>query len=154
RDFSREVAAMARELVAREVAPSLPAIERQDFTESVRLLKRAGELGLTGLELPEKYAGLGLDKVTATAMLEALAGGGSFNVTFAAHTGIGTLPLYFFGNAEQKAKFLPALARAEMIAAYCLTEADSGSDALGAKTTAHRSEDGRHWVLNGTKQWI
>jgi alkylation response protein AidB-like acyl-CoA dehydrogenase len=120
----------------------------------VRLLKQMGELGLTGIEIPEQFGGQGLDKVTATVVIEALGAAGAFSVTYGAHTGIGTLPIVFFGTREQKQRYLPKMATAEKIGAYCLTEASSGSDALGARATARLSEDGRHWILNGTKQWV
>lgn len=153
-EFQQQMAATVQEFVQREVYPALPAMESHDFSHNVRLLRRAGELGLTGLEIPEQFGGLGLDKVTAAVALEAMGAGSSFTATFGAHTGIGTLPIVFFGSRAQKEKYLPALATAEKIAAYCLTEAGSGSDALGARATARLSPDGRHWILNGTKQWI
>ncbi len=153
-DFQLQMAETVRDFVHREVIPALPAMEAHDFSHNVRLLRQAGQLGLTGLEIPEPFGGLGLDKVTAVVVLEALGESGSFSVTFGAHTGIGTLPIAFFGNQAQKEKYLPGLAAAEKIGAYCLTEAGSGSDALGARTTARLSPDGRHYLLNGTKQWI
>ncbi len=153
-DFQQQMSETVREFVRREVTPALPAMEAHDFSHNVSLLRRAGELGLTGLEIPEEFGGLGVDKVTAAVVLEAMGAGASFTATYGAHTGIGTLPIMFFGNREQKQKYLPGLATAEKIGAYCLTEAGSGSDALGAKATARLSPDGRHWVLNGTKQWI
>lgn len=143
-----------RDFVEREVKPYLPAMERHEFEHNVRLIRQAAELGLTAIEIPEEYGGLGLDKVTAAVVIENMGPSGSFSVSFGAHTGIGTLPIVFFGNRAQKEKYLPALASAEKIAAYALTEAGSGSDALGARTTARLSEDGKYWILNGTKQWI
>ncbi len=153
-DFQKELATTVGDFVRREVTPALEAMEHHDFSHNVRLLRRAGELGLTGLEIPEAYGGLGLDKVSAAVVLEAMGGGASFTATFGAHTGIGTLPILFFGNTAQKEKYLPGLAAGEKIGAYCLTEAGSGSDALGAKSTARLSPDGKEWILNGTKQWI
>jgi alkylation response protein AidB-like acyl-CoA dehydrogenase len=154
-DLQRDVARTVRDFVRGAVRPALPAMEAQDLDLVARLLRQAGELGLTGLEVPERWGGLGLDQVTSALVLEEVsAGGGSFTATFGAHTGIGTLPILYFGDAAQRDRYLPALARAEKIGAYCLTEAGSGSDALAARTTARRSPDGRQWILNGTKQWI
>ncbi|BDG58945.1 acyl-CoA dehydrogenase family protein [Caldinitratiruptor microaerophilus] len=150
----RAIGDTVREFVEREVWPALPAMERHEFEHNVRLLRRAAELGLTGIEIPEEFGGLGLDKVTAAVVTENMGPGASFAVTFGAHTGIGTLPIVFFGNRDQKARYLPALASAEKIAAYALTEPESGSDALSARTTARLSPDGQHYILNGTKQWI
>ena len=153
-DFQREVARTVGEFVRREVLPVLPAMEQHDFSHNVRLLRQLGELELAGPSVPEAYGGQGLDKITGMVVLEALGPSGAFSVTYGAHTGIGTLPIVFFGNQAQKEKYLPALATAEKIAAYCLTEPNSGSDALGARTTARLSPDGRSWILNGAKQWI
>ncbi|MFO7171341.1 MAG: acyl-CoA dehydrogenase family protein [Bacillota bacterium] len=150
----RAIAETVRDFVAREVRPYLDAMERHEFEHNVRLLRQAAELGLTGIEIPAEFGGLGLDKVTAAVVMENMGPAASFSVTFGAHTGIGTLPIVFFGNRAQKEKYLPALAAGEKIAAYALTEAGSGSDALGARTTARLSEDGKYWILNGTKQWI
>jgi alkylation response protein AidB-like acyl-CoA dehydrogenase len=118
------------------------------------LLRKAGELGLLMIDIPEAYGGLGLDKTTSMLIAEAMASNGSWSVTFGAHTGIGTLPIVWFGNEAQKAKYLPKLATSEWVAAYALTEQGSGSDALGAKTKAVLSPDGRHYVLNGSKLYI
>jgi alkylation response protein AidB-like acyl-CoA dehydrogenase len=154
-EFQRQVAATVREFVRGEVVPVAAALENQDFGHHVRLLRQAAALGLTGIVIPERYGGLGLDEVTQAVVTEAFAGaGGGFAITFGVQTGIGTLPILFFGTPAQKEAYLPALVRAEKIAAYCLTEADSGSDALAARATARRSPDGRQWILNGTKQWI
>ncbi|MCL5677526.1 MAG: acyl-CoA dehydrogenase family protein, partial [Firmicutes bacterium] len=156
-DFSDEhkmIAETAREFVEKEVQPLAEAIEEHHFEHSVALMKKAGELGLLSSDIPEEYEGLGLDKVSATLITENIVRGGSWSLTHGAHTGIGTLPIVFFGTPEQKQKYLPALGSGEKIAAYALTEPGSGSDALGAKTTAVLSPDGKHYVLNGTKQWI
>lgn len=118
------------------------------------LLDKAGELGLLGAAFPEKYGGLGKDFVTATLINECLGGGHSFAVAMAAHNGIGSLPILYFGTEEQKQKYIPKLATGEMKGAYALTEPGSGSDALGARTTAVLSEDGKSWVINGQKIWI
>ncbi|MFZ5813986.1 MAG: acyl-CoA dehydrogenase family protein [Bacillota bacterium] len=149
----RMIAQTARDF-ASKVHGILHEIEENKADLSRKLLGEMGELGLLGLEIPEEYGGLALDKLTTTVVLEELARAGSFTTTYGAHTGIGTQPIAYFGTPEQKAKYLPKLATGELIAAYCLTEAGSGSDALGARTTARLSEDGKYWILNGTKQWI
>lgn len=135
----------------------LPAIERIDKMEPglmPSLVEKAGELGLLGTSIPEAYGGLGKDFVTSTLVNEGLGGGFSFSVAIAAHTGIGTLPILYFGTEEQKQKYIPKLSSGEWKGAYGLTEPNSGSDALGAKTTATLSEDGKHYILNGQKCWI
>jgi alkylation response protein AidB-like acyl-CoA dehydrogenase len=137
-----------------EVAAVNEDIEHQKDGVSVGLLKKAGELGLLMVEIPENYGGLGMDKRTATVVSEESVAQGSFSVSFMCHTGIGTLPILYFGNETQKQKYLPKLATGEYIGAYALTEAGSGSDALGAKTKAVLSPDGKHYVLNGSKMWI
>src|SRR5207244_3377542 len=118
------------------------------------LLAKAGELGLLGVDIGEEHGGLGLDKVTSMLVGESQAINGSWATTFGAHTGIGSLPIVFFGTPEQKAKYLPDLASGRKVAAYALSEAGSGSDALGAKTVARLSADGTHYVVNGGKMWI
>ncbi|ULQ55514.1 acyl-CoA dehydrogenase family protein [Flavihumibacter rivuli] len=135
----------------------LPIIERIDKLEPglmPSLVEKAGEQGLLGTSIPEEFGGLGKDFITSTLVNEALGGGFSFSVAIAAHTGIGTLPILYFGTPEQKAKYIPKLASGEWKGAYGLTEPNSGSDALGAKTTAKLSEDGKHYILNGQKCWI
>ncbi|MCY9509278.1 acyl-CoA dehydrogenase family protein [Paenibacillus larvae] len=137
-----------------EVLPKDEEIEKLDYELTLDLLKKAGELGLLSADVPEEYDGLGLDKVSSTIISETLARAASFGLSVGAHVGIGTLPIIFFGTPEQKKKYLPQLATGEKIAAYCLTEPASGSDALGAKTTAKLSEDGQHYILNGSKIFI
>jgi alkylation response protein AidB-like acyl-CoA dehydrogenase len=129
---------------------------RKDLLEEQpKLLEEAGELGLLGSHMPEEYGGMQLDSNTNTLIVEALgAAGGSFDTSFAAHTGIGMLPILYFGTEEQKKKYLPGLTSGELKAAYCLTEPGSGSDALAAKTRADLSEDGKHYMLTGQKMWI
>ena len=123
--------------------------------EQAALLEEAGELGLLGCHMPEQYGGMQLDGNTNTLIAEALGGaGGSFDTSIAAHTGIGMLPILYFGTEQQKDKYLPGLASGELKAAYCLTEPGSGSDALAARTRADLSEDGSYYVLNGQKMWI
>ncbi|MFQ5751105.1 MAG: acyl-CoA dehydrogenase family protein, partial [bacterium] len=123
---------------------------------SLQLLRECGELGFLSVDIPEKYEGLGLDKVTSAIVVEKLSYGmcASFSATFGAHSGIGTLPIVFFGNEAQKQKYLPRLATAELVSAYALTEPEAGSDALAAKSTAVLSEDGENYILNGSKQFI
>jgi len=137
-----------------EVLPKAERIEHKDFALLRELLRKAGELGLLGIDVPEAYGGSGLEKTTSLLVAEAKSMLGSWSVTFGAQTCIGTLPIVFFGTDAQKAKYLPKLASGEWVSAYALTEAGSGSDALGAKTRAVKSADGKHWVLNGSKQYI
>jgi alkylation response protein AidB-like acyl-CoA dehydrogenase len=138
-------------------AEVLPIIERIDKLEEglmPSLLQKAGDQGLLGTSIPEALGGLGKDFITSTLVNEGLGGGFSFSVAVAAHTGIGTLPILYFGTTAQKEKYIPKLASGEWKGAYGLTEPNSGSDALGAKTTAKLTEDGKFYVLNGQKCWI
>jgi len=156
-DFTDEhkmIAKTTEEFVINEVVPQLEHLENHEFDRSVKLLKEAGELGLLGADVPEEYGGLGLDKVSSALIAEKMSRAGGFSITHGAHVGIGSLPIVLFGTEEQKKKYLPALATGEKIAAYALTEPGSGSDALGAKTTARLNPEGTHYVLNGEKQWI
>src|SRR5580693_1094130 len=135
----------------------LPVIERIDKLEPglmPSLIQKAGDQGLLGAAVPEEYGGLGKDFITATLVNEGLGGGFSFSVGLSAHTGIGTLPILYFGTPEQKAKYIPKLATGEWKGSYGLTEPNSGSDALGAKTSARLSADGKYYLLNGQKCWI
>lgn len=156
-DFTDEhqmIAKTTEEFVEKEVLPHIDAIENHEFEHSVKLLKKAGELGLLSADIPEEYGGLNLDKISSSLITEKFVRAGGFSITHGAHVGIGTLPIVFFGNEEQKEKYLPKLATGELIAAYALTEPSSGSDALSAKTTAVLNEAGTHYILNGEKQWI
>ncbi|SEB07684.1 Acyl-CoA dehydrogenase [Thalassobacillus cyri] len=156
-DFTDEhwmIAKTTEDFVLGEVVPKIDNLENHEFEHSVDLLKKAGELGLLGVDVPEEYGGLGLDKISSSLITEKFSRAGGFSVTHGAHVGIGSLPIVFFGNDEQKQKYLPKLATGELIAAYALTEPGSGSDALGARTTAKLNEAGTHYVLNGEKQWI
>lgn len=156
-DFSEEqkmIAATCREFLDKEVLPKLIEIDNQEAGLMPSLLDKAGELGLLGAAFPEKYGGLGEDFVTATLINESLGAGHSFAVAMAAHNGIGSLPILYFGTEEQKQKYIPKLATGEMKGAYALTEPNSGSDALGARTTATLSADGKQYILNGQKIWI
>src|SRR5450432_4528571 len=138
-------------------ADVLPIIDRIDKLEPglmPSLLAKAGDQGLLGTSISEEYGGLGKDFITSTLVNEGLGGGFSFSVAVAAHTGIGTLPILYFGTAEQKTKYIPKLASGEWKGSYGLTEPNSGSDALSAKTTATLSKDGKFYLLNGQKCWI
>ena len=138
-------------------AEVLPVIDRIDKLEPglmPSLIEKAGEQGLLGAAVPEEYGGLGKDFITATLVNEGLGGGFSFSVGVSAHTGIGTLPILYFGTPEQKKKYIPKLATGEWKGSYGLTEPNSGSDALGAKTTANLTADGKYYLLNGQKCWI
>lgn len=148
------IAKTTEDFVNKEVRPHLEEIENHNFEISVRLLKKAGELGLLAGDVPEKYEGLGLDKVSTALVTEKFSLARGFALSYGAHVGIGSLPIVYFGNDDQKRRYLPDLASGARIAAYCLTEPGSGSDALGAKTTATLSADGTHYLLNGEKQWI
>ncbi|MCR8642366.1 acyl-CoA dehydrogenase family protein [Paenibacillus sp. N1-5-1-14] len=156
-DFTEEhrmIAQTTVDFVDNEVMPNDEQLEHLDYDLTVKLLRQAGDLGLLSADVPEQYGGLGLDKVSSTIISESLSKASSFALSLGAHIGIGTLPIVYFGNPEQKAKYLPDLASGAKLAAYCLTEPTSGSDALSAKTTAMLSEDGTHYVLNGSKQFI
>jgi alkylation response protein AidB-like acyl-CoA dehydrogenase len=156
-DFSEEQAMirdMTEQFVEDEVLPQVEKIEHKDWDVTIKLLKRCGELGLLGIEVPEKYGGENLDKVSAMIVAEKMARVASFAVSYGGHSGIGTLPIVYFGREEHKRKYLPPLCKADKISAYALSESGSGSDALAAKTNAVRNNDGTHWVMNGEKMWI
>ncbi len=157
-DFSEEQRAIAkttRDFVIGEVYPNRNEIENKNTEVLTSLLRKSGELGLLSFDIPEKYEGLGLDKVCSMLVAENIApGGGSFAVSHGGHTGIGTWPIIYFGTEVQKKHYLPKLATGELLAAYALTEPHSGSDSLAAKTRAILSEDGKYYTLNGTKMWI
>lgn len=153
-DDQRAFHRTAADFVEKEIVPLHKDIEAKKEGLMPELLRRAGELGLHMIDIPEKFGGLGLDKTTSCLVSEALAKQGSFSVALGAHNGIGMLPLVFFGSEALKNEWLPKFATAEVIGAYALTEPGSGSDALAAKTTAVLSDDGQHWVLNGSKMWI
>ncbi|GGG46625.1 acyl-CoA dehydrogenase family protein [Hymenobacter glacieicola] len=156
-DFSEEQNMMhqtALDFVEKEVQPLLERLDNHEEGLMRGLMEKAGELGLFGVSIPEQYGGLDMDFTTSLRVTEGVGGGHSFPVAFAAHTGIAMLPILYFGNEDQKAKYLPGLTSGELMGAYCLTEPGSGSDALGAKTKAMPTEDGEHYVLNGQKMWI
>jgi alkylation response protein AidB-like acyl-CoA dehydrogenase len=153
-DEQRMIGETCVQWMEKDVLPRLPEILAQKFEATRELMRKAGELGLLGIEIPEEYGGLGLDKVSATLAAEASAREGSFAVTYMGHTGIGTLPIVYFGTEEQKKKYLPKLASGEWISSYSLSEASSASDAMNAKAKAVLSKDGKSWVLNGEKMWL
>ncbi|MFN5355648.1 MAG: acyl-CoA dehydrogenase family protein [Bacteroidota bacterium] len=150
----RMMADMAREFLEQEVYPHLDRIDALEPGLMPSLIDKAGELGILSVSIPESYGGFGKDFLTGMLMTEVLGAGHSFSVAMAAHTGIGTLPILYFGNEAQKQKYLPKLATGEWKGSYCLTEPGSGSDALAAKTKAVLSDDGQHYILNGQKMWI
>src|SRR4051812_43561342 len=145
---------MCRDFLDNEIMPIADKIDKMEPGLMPSLLTKAGELGLLGVSLPEEFGGVGKDFVTSTLVSEGLGGGFSFSVAVSAHTGIGTLPILYFGTEKQKQKYVAKLASGEWKGAYGLTEPNSGSDALGAKTTAKLSDDGKHYILNGQKCWI
>ena len=156
-DFNEEhldIKKMTQTFLDKEIKPLFAKIDTLEHNLMRSLLMKAGEQGLLSVSIPENLGGLGKDVITAALITECLGAGHSFSVAFAAHTGIGTLPILYFGNEMQKNKYIPKLAMGEWIGAYGLTEPQSGSDALGAKTTAVLSEDKKHYILNGQKCWI
>jgi alkylation response protein AidB-like acyl-CoA dehydrogenase len=150
----RMIADMCNDFVDQEVVPILDRIDSMEEGLMVSLLDKAGELGLLGLSVPEEYGGMGIDFKTSLLATEYLGKGHSFSVAYGAHTGIGSLPLLYYGNSDQKAKYAPLLATGEWKAAYCLTEPSAGSDANSGKTKAVLNAEGTHYVLNGQKMWI
>ena len=156
-DFTEEhrmIAETAQLFMESEVFPRIEEIENKKEGVNEEILRKAAQIGLVAAGLPEEYGGEGLDQVSVAIISDKSGLYGSFATTFGAHAGIGTLPILYFGSDQQKAKYLPKLATAEWIGAYALTEAESGSDALAAKTKAVLSPDGTHYVLDGTKMWI
>src|SRR5580700_4840476 len=156
-DFSEEQQEIARttgEFAEKSILPRIPEIEAKDFAVTRELLLEAGKLGLMAVDIPEQYGGLALDKVTAALISDRIAVSASFSVSFSAHTGIGTLPVIWYGTPAQKEKYLPKLATGESIAAYALSESTSGSDAMNIRAQARLSPDGKQYILNGEKMWI
>jgi alkylation response protein AidB-like acyl-CoA dehydrogenase len=156
-DFSEEqvmIGQTAEDFTAKELVPRLPQLLKLDYDLSRELLGKAGELGLLGVEVPEEYGGLGLDKVSGSIVAEKVGRDGSFATTFAVQTGIGTLPIVYFGTEAQKKKYLPKLAAGELVSSYSLSEASSASDAMNAKARAVVSADGKSFILNGEKMWL
>lgn len=148
------IAQMCNDFITQEVLPIVERIDKMEEGLMPSILEKAGELGLLGLSIPEDLGGMGVDFKTSLLATEHLGLGYSFSVAFGAHTGIGTLPLLYYGTDEQKAKYIPKLATGEWKAAYCLTEPSSGSDANSGKTKAVLSADGKHYIINGQKMWI
>ncbi|HUK26537.1 MAG TPA: acyl-CoA dehydrogenase family protein [Terriglobales bacterium] len=156
-DFSEQhllIAQTAEEFANQEIVPNIERMEHKEFAVNRELLKKAGELGLSGVDVPEKYGGMQLDKVTSAIIADRIAKYGGFSTTWGAHTCIGTLPIVYFGTEAQKQKYLPGLASGTMVGAYALSESSSGSDALNCRTKATLSPDGRFYLLNGEKMWI
>ncbi len=150
----RMIGETTRDFVDNEVAPNLEAMEHHDWEMARQLVHKAGELGLLGANIPEEYGGLDLDQTTGVVVAENMGRASGFGVTFGSQTSIGLLPILYFGSEELKQKYIPPIVSGEKISAYCLSEAGSGSDALGAKCNAKLSDDGTHYVLNGEKMWI
>ena len=156
-DFTEQhqlIGQTAEEFAVNEILPNAEKIEHKDFSITRDLLKKAGELGLSSAEIPEAYGGLELDKVTAAVIADHIAKYAGFATTWGGHTGIGTLPIVYFGTEAQKKKYLPRLGAGEIVGAYALSEASSGSDALNCRTRAELSQDGKTYTLNGEKMWI
>ena len=156
-DFNEDqqmVAKLADEFATNEVLPQVEKIEHKEWQVTRELLKKSAEMGLTNADVPAEYGGSEMDKVSSAIIADRMAKCGSFVVSMGGHAGIGTLPIVFFGTEEQKKKYLPKLASAEMIGAYALSESTSGSDALNSRTKAVLSPDGKHYILNGEKMWI
>lgn len=148
------MAQMCTDFLEQEINPDLDRIDNMEEGLMASKLTKAGEMGMLGISIPEEYGGFGKNFVTGMLVTEVTGGGHSFAVSMAAHTGIGTLPILYYGNAEQKQRYIPKLATGEWKACYCLTEPGAGSDANSGKTKAVLSEDGKHYVLNGQKMWI
>ena len=156
-DFNEDqqmIAKLAEEFAINEILPNVEKIEHKEWQVSRDLLQKAAEMGLTNADVPAEFGGSEMDKISSAIIADRMAKCGSFVVSMGAHAGIGTLPLVFFGTEQQKKKYLPRLATAEMIGAYALSESTSGSDALNSRTRAVLSPDGKHFVLNGEKMWI
>ncbi len=153
-DEQKQIAETTEQFVQNEIIPHMDEIEKQNFDLVIGGMHKCGELGLLMMDAPEEYGGLELDKATSMLVSEKISCAGSFSVAYSAHTGIGTLPLIYYGTPAQKEKYLGKIISGEWCAAYCLTEPGSGSDALGAQATAVLSPDGKHYILNGTKQFI
>jgi butyryl-CoA dehydrogenase len=156
-DFSEQhtlIGQTTEEFAVNEILPNVERIEHKEFQVTRDLLKKAGELGLSSVEIPEAYGGLEMDKVTAAVIADHIAKYAGFATSWGGHTGIGTLPIVYFGTEEQKKRYLPKLATGEMIGAYALSESTSGSDAMNCRARAELSKDGKHYILNGEKMWI
>ena len=156
-DFTEEhkmIGETTREFVDNEVTPQLEAMENHAWEVARELVHKAGGLGLFGANIPEEYGGLDMDQVSGVMVAEMMGRAGGFGTTYGAHSSIGLLPILYFGTDELKKKYIPGIVSGEKVSAYCLSEAGSGSDALGAKCVAKLSDDGEHYILNGEKMWI
>ncbi len=153
-DEQRQIGAMTAQFAADKILTQVAAIEGKQYDVQRKLMRELGELGLLGVDVPEEYGGMELDKVTSAVVAQEISVLGSFSVTFSAHVTIGTLPLVWYGTPAQKTKYLPKLASGEWIASYALSESSAGSDAMNIRTTAKLSEDGKYYLLNGEKMWI
>jgi alkylation response protein AidB-like acyl-CoA dehydrogenase len=153
-DEHQQIVQTTQEFAKNEIVPNLEKIEHKEFAVTRELIRKACEIGIGNVDIPEQYGGSDMDKIASAIINEHISISGSFSVSFGGHTGIGTLPIVYFGNPEQKAKYLPKLATGEWIAAYALSESTSASDAMNARTKAVLSADGKEWILNGEKMWI
>ncbi len=153
-DDQRLIGRTAEEFIVNEVVPQIPELEKHKENLMRDVVKKAGEIGLLGAGIPEEYGGSALDKVSAAVLSEKMGIYASFGVAFGAQTGIGTIPIVYFGTEAQKKKYLPRMATGELLACYALSEPQAGSDALAARTRAALSPDGKSWILNGQKMWI
>ncbi len=156
-DFTEQhrlIAQTSEDFANNEIVPNIEKMEHKDYSVTRGLLKKASELGLTSVDIPEAYGGLEMDKVSSCIIADRISKYASFATTWGGHTGIGTLPIVFFGNEQQKQKYLPRLGSSELVGAYALSESTSGSDALNCRARAALSADGKHYILNGEKMWI
>ncbi|HYL96429.1 MAG TPA: acyl-CoA dehydrogenase family protein, partial [Terriglobales bacterium] len=156
-DFNEQhqlIAQTADDFATNEVLPAADRLEHKDWALTRELLKKTAELGLTSVDIPEEYGGAEMDKVSSCILADHMAKYAGFAVSWGGHTGIGTLPIVFFGTEAQKKKYLPKLATTEMVGAYALSEASAGSDALNCRARAQLAPDGKHYILNGEKMWI
>src|SRR5205823_221876 len=156
-DFTEEhqqIAKTAEEFARQEIIPAIEKIEHKEYQVTRDLLKKASEIGIANIDVPEQYGGSDMDKVSSAIVADRIAVCASFSTSFGGHAGIGTLPIVYFGTPEQKAKYLPKLASGEWVGAYALSESTSGSDAMNARTKAVLSPDKKHYILNGEKMWI
>ena len=156
-DFSEQhqlIGQTTEQFAVNEILPNVEKIEHKEFQVTRDLLKKAGDLGLSGVEIPEGYGGLEMDKVTSAVIADHIAKYAGFATTWGGHSGIGTLPIVYFGTEEQKKKYLAKLAAGEIVGAYALSESTSGSDAMNCRARAELSKDGKHYILNGEKMWI
>ena len=150
----QQIVQTTQEFAKNEILPNGEKIEHKDFAVTRALIRKACEIGIANVDIPEQYGGSDMDKISSALINEHISVSGSFSVSFGGHVGIGTLPIVYFGTPEQKAKYLPKLASGELIAAYALSESTSASDAMNARTKAVLSPDGKEWILNGEKMWI